>query len=362
MERRNQTDLRVTWLTSRDEKSRSDVTKLNRTQARSLYLENSSTAFALMGDLPNARRQVAQVAADLVRAQASIERGDRNLILDLRDQIKNGFPDQARSLNDALKSDEQRNWFQRTLVFGCAHAAFWLLLIFVYPHSLMVQAIFFWNKWIRRMFGLGYVGLAITLIPLFRRRLFEPFRESLIPLQFVEGFNTASYFDQSEVTEETKGNQPAKRQSLRDAIGKVKGQIVLKGQSGLGKTLLLQQLASKSTRTLVFLRATDCTNGVVAAIQRRLQGQAQDETYLRTLIFAGALDVLIDGLNEASPEARSRISSSRSTSRATLCWRPSHCSGRLQRPPVFISFCHCGRTKFASLWQSSGVPCNLPRR
>ncbi len=53
---------------------------------------------------------------------------------------------------------------------------------------------------------------------------------------------------------------------------------------------------------------TQISEGVVAAIQRKLQGQAKDENYLRTLIHAGALDVLVDGLNEATPDARSRIS------------------------------------------------------
>ena len=298
---------RVIWLASRDLKSRPDAAKLTRTQAHAL-LENLSQTFPLTDRLSRVREVVAQRAADVVRARRTIEPGDRSLVQDLRDQIKKEYPDQARTLDDALRGDVRRKWVIRGVLLVCAHAAFWLLLIFAYPRLPMVQGVFFRNKWTRRMFGLGYVGLAITLIPWLRRRLFQPFGKSLIPHSFVDGFNEASYFDQTEVIEENKSSQAPRRQRLRDAVAEVKGQVVLQGQSGLGKTLFLQQLALRSRRTLVFLWATDCVDGVVPAIQRRLQGQARDETYLRTLIYAGALDVLIDALNEASPETRIFIS------------------------------------------------------
>jgi len=298
---------RLIWLVSRDGKSRPAAAKLTHTEAHVL-LDNLLQTFPLTEGLPIVRELVAKLAADVVRVQGTIEPGDSSLVRDLWDQIKKDFPDQARTLDDALRGHVRRKWVIRGVAILCAHAAFWLLLIFAYPHLPMVQAVFFWNKWTRRMFGLGYVGLAITLIPCLRRRLFQPFRESLIPRRLVDGFNEASYFDQTEVTEKTKSNQPPERRALHDAAAELKGQIVLEGLSGLGKTLLLQQLALRSKSTLVFLRATNCADGVVTAIQRRLQGQAQDETYLKTLIYAGALDVLIDGLNEASPETRTRIS------------------------------------------------------
>ncbi|MEH2120783.1 hypothetical protein [Nostoc sp.] len=60
------------------------------------------------------------------------------------------------------------------------HAAFWLLLIFAYPKFPQVQAIFFWNPWVRRILGVGYVGFLLAWIPFFRRKLFEPFKPSLL--------------------------------------------------------------------------------------------------------------------------------------------------------------------------------------
>jgi hypothetical protein len=97
------------------------------------------------------------------------------------------------------------------------------------------------------------------------------------------------------------------RLRLKDVLGEIRGQTVLEGRSGLGKTMLLLNLARKAKSTVVYVRAVECNEGVVVAIQGKLQGQAQDEKYLKTLIYAGAVDVLIDGLNEATPDARARI-------------------------------------------------------
>jgi hypothetical protein len=40
-----------------------------------------------------------------------------------------------------------------------------------------------------------------------------------------------------------------------------------------------------------------------------LEGFAQDTTFLQSLIFSGALDVCIDGLNEVSPDTRANVTS-----------------------------------------------------
>ncbi|MDP6355966.1 MAG: HEAT repeat domain-containing protein, partial [Planctomycetota bacterium] len=58
------------------------------------------------------------------------------------------------------------------------HGGFWALLIFVYPSSTMVQALFFWNPWVRRTVGFPYVGLLLTWVPFLRQRLLSPFRET----------------------------------------------------------------------------------------------------------------------------------------------------------------------------------------
>lgn len=304
--------LRILWLPNREDPGRLDSAKLNRTEAAALLVDLADT-FPQTQERPAVRKRVAELGSEVVRAQRAngIIRPTSALASaarQLKGEIATEFPDQAQSIAESIRLPVSRVWMARGLAVLSGHALFWALLIFAYPRSPMIQAVFFWNKWTRRMFGLGYVGLVITLVPWLRRRLFQPFRESLVPKRLMDGYDAASYFDETEVIEEGKGNQPGARQKLREAVPEVRGQIVLQGQSGLGKTLLLKQLALKGKRTLVFLRATNCAEGVLTAIQRRLQGQARDEVYLQTLIYAGALDVLIDGLNEASPEARVHVS------------------------------------------------------
>ncbi len=63
-----------------------------------------------------------------------------------------------------------------------------------------------------------------------------------------------------------------------------------------------------SERVVVFLTAERCVNGVMPAIQAKLQGSiTRDEKYLRNLIYMGAIDIYIDGLNEVSADTRARI-------------------------------------------------------
>jgi hypothetical protein len=57
--------------------------------------------------------------------------------------------------------------------------------------------------------------------------------------------------------------------------------LILEGESGLGKTLFLRHLVQ--------------------------HGYAQDETFLRSLIYSGGIDVCLDGLNEVSPDTRAKV-------------------------------------------------------
>ena len=166
-----------------------------------------------------------------------------------------------------------------------------------------VQAIFFWNPWVRRLLGLGYVGFLLTWVPPLRAILLAPFKESLLADANLEGFDPKAYFEDSPVRLKTSGQT----QAITAAIPEIKGQIVLEGESGLGKTMFLRHLAQRSKRTLAYLPATKCAAGVLEAIQAKLHGYAKDEIFLRSLIYSGAIDVCIDGLNEASPDARAQV-------------------------------------------------------
>ena len=58
------------------------------------------------------------------------------------------YTSEANMLSAAINASD-RGWWVKRLGYGwIAHALFWLALIFVYPRSPQVQAIFFWNKWV----------------------------------------------------------------------------------------------------------------------------------------------------------------------------------------------------------------------
>jgi DNA replicative helicase MCM subunit Mcm2 (Cdc46/Mcm family) len=55
-------------------------------------------------------------------------------------------------------------------------------------------------------------------------------------------------------------------------MGNIKGQIILEGDSGLGKSMFLRYLAKNQERIVVFLPASKCDSGVSIAIQAKLLG------------------------------------------------------------------------------------------
>ena len=185
--------------------------------------------------------------------------------------------------------------------FWILHPLVWIGLIFAYPKSPQIQAIFFWNSKVRAVLGCWYVGSALTLIPFLRRRLFAPFKDSLLADAQLDSFSESIYFPDAIVKVRDR------ELPISSCLSEVKGQVILEGKSGLGKTMLLRHLTNNSKRLLVYLPAQKCQSGVISAIQAKLHGQAQDEIFLKKLIYSGALDIYIDGLNEVQVEVRSSI-------------------------------------------------------
>ncbi|MGB3419194.1 MAG: HEAT repeat domain-containing protein [Dolichospermum sp.] len=215
---------------------------------------------------------------------------------------KAGF-NEADSLQSVIVNLQSGQWFFNARITIISHAAFWLALIFAYPKFPQIQAIFFWNPWVRRILGVGYVGFLLTWCPLFRRKLFEPFQPSLLADVGLDKFNDQSYFPESRV------KIPGAEEivPVTAALPSIKGQIVLEGDSGLGKSMFLRHLVKNSQRILVYLPAQKCHKGVIEAIQDKLHGQAQDAGFLKNLIYSGAIDICIDGLNEVTAETRAKI-------------------------------------------------------
>lgn len=223
------------------------------------------------------------------------------------EELKKPISRNLRALRDTKRSLIQQRLLQ-FLINGknilLIHATIWLSLIFLYPKLPQVQAFFFWNPWMRRFLGAGYVGFALTWIPLLRNKLFEPFRESLLADADLPNFNANSYF-QSLTIKRMEVEEP---EPLQKAIPQLRGQILLEGASGLGKTMFLRYLCKESRQVVVYLLARRCQDGVIEAIQKKLHGEEiKDFRFLRDLIYSGAMAICIDGLNEVNADTRAKI-------------------------------------------------------
>lgn len=207
------------------------------------------------------------------------------------------------TIRSKIESLRGIQWFGNISLGILIHAMMWSILIFLYPKSPSIQAMFFWNKHVRRWAGLGYVNFLITWIPFLRERLFLPFKESLTADAALDQFEKIQYFESSRIFD------PIKEEtlSLKGFGDDWDGQKIIEGRSGLGKSMFLRNLTRQNRRITAFLPVAKCNEGIVQAIQEKLHGIAKDEKFLQQLIYAGAIDVLIDGLNEISAETRGNI-------------------------------------------------------
>ncbi|MCZ6640400.1 MAG: HEAT repeat domain-containing protein [Gammaproteobacteria bacterium] len=194
-------------------------------------------------------------------------------------------------------------WMSAALWAGGAHLLFWSLLVIAYPRSVWVQTWFFWNPWMLRIAGLGYVNLVLTSVPFLRRLLFAPFRDALVADASLDDLERQAYFAGVQVHDVVCDSVLP----IDQAIPEIRGHIYLEGESGFGKSMFLRTLAFNSSRMLAYLPAVRCAGGVVNALQNKLPGVAEDRGFLESLIYAGAFDIVVDGLNEVSAEVRARI-------------------------------------------------------
>ncbi|MCW5317754.1 PBS lyase [Nostoc sp. KVJ3] len=253
-------------------------------------------------DLARLREDLAKQIAVVAR-KVSWQPQDIVILETHYNNLKNAGYSEADSLQSVIVNLKGWQWFFNARMMILIHAAFWLALIFAYPKFPQVQAIFFWNPWVRRILGMGYVGFLLAWIPFFRRKLFEPFKPSLLADAGLDNFNPQTYFPESQV----KVPSAEKPQGITQVLPSITGQIVLEGDSGLGKSMFLRHLVKTSPRIVVYLPARKCDKGVIEAIQAKLHGQAQDADFLKNLIYSGALDICIDGLNEVTADTRAKI-------------------------------------------------------
>ncbi|MEH2090919.1 HEAT repeat domain-containing protein [Nostoc sp.] len=251
---------------------------------------------------PRLREDLAKQIAVVAR-KVSWEPQDIVILETHHKNLKDAGYNEADSLQSVIVNLKTWQWLFNARTTILIHAAFWLALIFAYPKFPQVQAIFFWNPWVRRILGVGYVGLILTWVPFFREKLFEPFKPSLLADAGLDNFNPEAYFPNSKV--KVPGvDEPV---PITQALPNIKGQVILEGDSGLGKSMYLRYLVKTSGRLVVYLPAHKCDKGVIEAIQAKLHGQAQDADFLKNLIYSGALDICIDGLNEVTADTRAKI-------------------------------------------------------
>jgi hypothetical protein len=151
------------------------------------------------------------------------------------------------------------------------------------------------------MLSLWFVPLLLLVLPPLRRRLLMPFRNDLVAEARLGDLPRLAFFSQARVRV---GDSPSATAEMM--MEGLHGIVVLRGDAGLGKTSALRWLAARSTRPVAFLAARDCSAGVDVAIARIIH-QVQEAAFVRSLVYIGALIVIVDGLNEVSADTREKI-------------------------------------------------------
>ena len=273
--------------------------KLTHEEAKTT-LKIFQTAWDASTDLPDLRNDLATQTREITNNRnITWQADDIPLLTALATALKtSGYT--SADLDNAVQSIAFYKWGTTIIQTLLIHLTFWIALIFFYPKSPQIQAIFFWNPWVRNIAGLGYVSFLLTWIPFLRDRLLAPFRTSLLAdANLLNQDPNTHYFPTSQA-------RPRNSSDL-ESLPKFQGQLILEGESGLGKTMYLRQLVQTTKRNTVYLTAHRCENGVLEAIQDKLEGNAKDPSFLQNLIYSRALDICIDGLNEVSPDTRAKI-------------------------------------------------------
>ena len=219
-----------------------------------------------------------------------------------------GDHNEAVVLQSHLQTPALENWTANILRWLLGAGGLWVIvwagLIAAYPWSRSIQSQVFWNDTLRKVAGFGFVDFLLRTIGPLRRLIVRPFQRRLA--EAARPDETFAFFD---------GIRAESEQGLDlgraiDALPQLKGCLALIGESGLGKTTLLRWLTRQAVsegRAVAFLDARRCAEGVYPALARLVEGLAKDEAFLRTLIHCGDMAVIIDGLNEVSPDTRTRI-------------------------------------------------------
>jgi DNA replicative helicase MCM subunit Mcm2 (Cdc46/Mcm family) len=181
-------------------------------------------------------------------------------------------------------------------------AVFWLGLILAFPFNARIRSAYLYNEKLRGLLSLWFVPLLLTLLPFLRKLLLLPFRDRLLADARLTDFDPTTWYPNVRVSD-----RRGTTRAITEALPHIRGNILLIGESGLGKTTFLRLLASQTHRTLVFLNARGCEKVGVPEAIRRKASEVQGEEFFKSLIATRDLAVIIDALNEVNADIRASI-------------------------------------------------------
>ena len=161
------------------------------------------------------------------------------LIAGMRDK---GLTSAASAIEAQLDREGGGGFLYPLILALLLHVAAWTLLLIVYPVSPVVQASVFWNPWVRKYLGLGYVQLLLLVVPAFTRRLLMPFRPGLTADGQLENFRRDVYYDRIGGCRHKAGGPATGK--LGELVPSLDGKLWLEAKSGLGKSWFLRDLAN----------------------------------------------------------------------------------------------------------------------
>ena len=303
----NESKTLLQWIGRPD--SNSIPTQLTHAQGKQI-LEVFANAWEPSANFPKVRNDLATAIGRVSRI-VEWQSGDITLLEQHYKNLSVAKFNSADSVKVAIDSLAIWRWFNTVKTVIVIHLGFWVALIFLYPKFSNIQALFFWNPWVRNIAGLGYVSALLVTVPFLQRRLLAPFQENQRKEAGLDPFNPVAYFQESWVKRSfwSAGKETEETLPLTVAIPNLEGQMLLQADSGFGKTMFLRHLIHQSPqRSIVFLRATECAKtDVIQAIQAKLPLAAADPNFLKGLIYSGGIDIYIDGLNEVNAEAQASI-------------------------------------------------------
>jgi HEAT repeat protein len=225
---------------------------------------------------------------------------------------------------DSALNETKGEWSWVSIVLTSAgiaivgHLLFWTAFIVFYPRWGPAEAFFRWSPLIGNIATLGYVMLAFQWIGFLRRRLLEPYRSQLLPVD-AEGDeirNSVCPVAKAEVR--TSGAEHGKCVLVKD-LESDKGRWVMIGDSQSGKTHVLRYLAATSKEVAAYVPATACSQGVDKCVVSMLQGNIAHSDFVATVVRNGGMPLFIDGYDDAGNEAKEQITRfAKDNNRATL--------------------------------------------